>query len=292
MILPAAPVSDSLPTQLLRNEAAQSEGITSPLEKPSGLQTDGASSIHMTPSAKDFAGEIKQHKRSIAAALVVLLLTFGGLGYWFFGKRSVNTTQIESIAVMPFVNESGNADVEYLSDGMTETLIKSLSNLPNLNVKPRSSVFRYKGKDTDLQTIAKELNVQAILNGRVVQRGDGLTLSLELVDAAQDKVIWSEQYQRKQSELVSLQSEIARDVSTKLKSKLSGEDSAKVEKTYTANSEAYQLYLKGRYHWNKRTYEDLLKAIEQFKAAIDKDADYALAYAGLADTYSIRTISL
>ena len=115
---------------------------------------------------------------------------------------------------MPFVNESGNEDVEYLSDGMTETLISSLSNLPNLNVKARSSVFRYKGKNTDAKTIGKELNVQAILNGRVVQRGDQLTLNLELVDTQTENVIWSDKYDRKTSDLVTLQSEIAKDVST------------------------------------------------------------------------------
>ena len=162
--------------------------------------------------------------------------------YWFSWASSLIVTSqlaangVESIAVMPFVNESGNADVEYLSDGMTETLISSLSQLPNLNVKARSSVFRYKGKETDPKTIGKELNVQAILNGRVVQRGDQLTLSLELVDAQTENVIWSQQYNRKQTDLVTLQSEIARDVSSKLKSKLSGADVAKVEKTYTDKS--------------------------------------------------------
>jgi tetratricopeptide (TPR) repeat protein len=170
---------------------------------------------------------------------------------------------------------------------MTETLIKSLSNLPNLNVKPRSSVFRYKGKDTDLQTIGKELNVQAILNGRVVQRGDQLTLSLELVDVQKDSVIWTEQYQRKQSDLVSLQSEIAKDVSSKLTSKLSGAEETKVTKAATSDPEAYQAYLKGRYYWNRRTAENLKKAIEQFKIATDRDPNYALAYAGLADCYVI-----
>ena len=190
---------------------------------------------------------------------------------------------------MPFVNESGNADVEYLSDGMTETLIKSLSQLPNLNVKPRSAVFRYKGKDTDLQTIAKELNVQAILNGRVAQRGDQLTLSLELVDVQKNSVIWTEQYERKQSDLVSLQSEIARDVSTKLKAKLSGAEETKVTKAATADPEAYQAYLKGRYYWNRRTAENLKKAIEQFKSATDRDPNYALAFVGLADCYAVLT---
>src|SRR6202521_1725416 len=168
---------------------------------------------------------------------------------------------VQSIAVMLFVNASGNADLEYLSDGMTETLIKSLSQLPNLNVKPRSSVFRYKGKDTDLKTIGRELNVQAILNGRVIQRGDELTLSLELVDVQKDRVIWTEQYQRKTSDLVLLQGEIAHDISTKLKSKLSGAEETKVTKTATADPEAYQAYLKGRYYWNRRTAENLKKAI-------------------------------
>ena len=160
-----------------------------------------------------------------------------------------------------------------------------MSQLPNLNVKPRSSVFRYKGKDTDPQTIAKELNVQAILNGRVMQRGEQLTLSLELVDVQKDSVIWSEQYNRKQSELVSLQSEIASDLSTKLKAKLSGAEEQKVTKPVSSDPEAYQAYLKGRYYWNRRTAENLKKAIEQFKIATDRDPNYALAFVGLADCY-------
>jgi TolB-like protein/Tfp pilus assembly protein PilF len=186
---------------------------------------------------------------------------------------------------MPFVNESGNADVEYLSDGMTETLISNLSQLPNLNVKARSSVFRYKGKELDLKKIASELNVQAVLTGRIIQRGDQLTLSLELIDAQTENLIWSEQYNRKQADLISLQSEIARDVSSKLKSKLSGADEQKVTKKYTADPEAYQLYLKGRFQWNKRTGESLKQAAEFYKQAIEKDPNYALAYAGLAQTY-------
>ncbi|MBK6724790.1 MAG: hypothetical protein IPG58_16440 [Acidobacteria bacterium] len=186
---------------------------------------------------------------------------------------------------MPFVNESGNADVEYLSDGMTETLIRSLSQLANLQVKPRSSVFRYKGKETDSKTVGKELNVPAILNGRVVQPGDQLTLNLELIDVQKDVVLWSEQYNRKQTDLVSLQSEIAKDVSTKLKLRLSGTDEAKVTKTSTVNPEAYQAYLKGRHYWNKRTSEDMQKAVEQFNLAVQKDPNYALAYVGLADCY-------
>ena len=219
----------------------------------------------------------------LSVLLGVLLLT--GAGLWLF--RSVNKPAIESIAVLPFVNASGNADIEYLSDGMTETLISSLSTLPKLNVKARSSVFRYKGKEFDLAKIARELNVQAILTGRVVQRGDQLTLSLELVNAQTENAIWSEQYNRKQTDLVTLQSEIARDVSSKLKTKLSGADEAKVTKKYTANPEAYQLYLKGRFQWNKRKAASLKQAVEFYQQALAKDPGYALAYAGLAETYAV-----
>jgi TolB-like protein/Tfp pilus assembly protein PilF len=219
----------------------------------------------------------------VFATIVIVLAVIFALGYFYWSRS--RTTAIQSIAVMPFVNESGNADIDYLSDGMTETLISSLSQLPNLNVKARSSVFRYKGKETNPQTIGKELNVQAILNGRVSQRGDQLTLSLELIDARTENVIWGEQYNRSQSDLVKLQSEIARDVSSKLKSKLSGADVAKVERNYTANAEAYQLYLKGKFYWNKRTGESLKQAAELYRQAIEKDSNYALAYSGLAETY-------
>lgn len=221
-------------------------------------------------------------KRLVLAALVIAVTVVGG----FFAYRySTQAKQIESIAVMPFVNESGNPDVEYLSDGMTETLISSLTQVPNLHVKSRSSVFRYKGKGTDARTIGSELKVQAILNGRVAQRGEQLTLSLELVDAATENAIWSQQYTRMQSDLVSLQSEIARDVSSRLAAKLTGAEAAKVEKTYTANPEAYQLYLKGRFQWNKRTGESLKQAVSLFDQAIAVDPNYALAYSGLAETY-------
>ena len=214
--------------------------------------------------------------------LVVLLLVAGFFGYRYLGS---NTKQIESIAVMPFVNESGNADVEYLSDGMTETLINSISQVPNLNVKARSSVFRYKGKDTDAQIIGKELDVQAILNGRVVQRGDDLVLYLELVDAQTGNRIWGDQYNKKLINLVSLQTDIARDVSQKIKTKLSGADEQKLAKNYTENAEAYQLYLKGRYYWYKFPAKEFEKSRDYFQQAIDVDPNYALAYAGLAAYY-------
>jgi len=189
--------------------------------------------------------------------------------------------------VLPFVNESGNADMEYLSDGMTESLINSLSQLPKLNVKARSSVFRYKGKEIEPQQIGKELNVQAVLNGRVVQRGQDLILYLSLVDPLNGNQIWGEQYNRKPSDLLQLQTEIARDVSSKLRTKLSGADEQRLAKSSTANGEAYRLYLLGRFHWNKRSKVDIYRAIEYYSQAVRADPNYAIGYAGLADVYSI-----
>src|SRR5258705_5056228 len=240
-----------------------------------------ASVTHLS-SAEYIVTGFKQHKLVLVVALFLLVGGVAALGLYL--RSRTNAVAIESSAVMPFVNESGNADVEYLSDGMTDTLINSLSQIANLNVKARSSVFRYKGKEIDPKKIAAELNVQAILTGRVVQRGDQLTLNLELIDAQTENILWGNRYERKSSELVALQSEIARNVSNKLKTKLSGAEAAKVEKNYTANAEAYQLYLKGRFYGSKRTAKDAQKSIEYFQQAADIDPNYALAYAGLAES--------
>ena len=259
--------------------------------------TQTRSQIHMTDQTAVLPTGIgrteieprgKNIKLGLLVGLAILIAAASLVGYRYFDYDAGSSgKQINSIAVMPFVNESGDADVEYLSDGMTETLISSLSQLPGVSVKPRSSVFRYKGKETSPQTIGTELNVQAILNGRVVQRGNDLTLYVELIDAQKDTVLWKGDYNRSMTNVVALQSEIARDVSAKLKTKLSGADEAKVTKTSTADPEAYQAYLKGRFYWNRRTTENIKKAIVQFKAATDRDPNYALAYVGLADCYAV-----
>jgi serine/threonine-protein kinase len=267
------------------SSATTNSGISSTADDVRSAESTVSVSQQPASSAEYVVTGIKQHK--LLAAVALLVLVGGAVALSLYLRARKTAAAIESIAVMPFVNESGNADIEYLSDGMTETLISSLSQLPNLNVKGRSSVFRYKGKDLDTKTLGKELGVQAVLYGRVSQRGDQLTLSLELLDAVTENVIWSGKYDRKQADVVSLQSEIARDVSAKLKSKLSGADEAKVTKAATANPEAYQAYLKGRYYWNRRTAETLKKAIEQFKAATDRDPNYAMAYVGLADCYVV-----
>jgi len=238
-----------------------------------------------TSSAEYLLSKMGNHKRAVVAG-VLTLLVLAALGFWLAVNRSSSSTDaVSSLAVLPFVNASGNADLEYLSDGITETLISGLSQLPKLSVKARSSVFRYKGKETNPRAIGKELDVQAILVGRVAERGDQLILSLELIDVRSENVLWAEQYNRKQTDLVTLQTEIARDVSSKLKTKLSGADEQRLAKTYTANPEAYQHYLRGRFYWNKRNAENIRKAMEQFRAAAEKDPGFALAYAGLADCY-------
>src|SRR5688572_7973769 len=196
-------------------------------------------------------------KPLVALVLSVIILVAGFYGYRYFS--TTGSKQVDSIAVMPFVNEGGEADLEYLSDGMTETLIANLAQLPNLNVKARSSVFRYKGKETATATIGKELNVQAVLNGRVIRRGGLLTLYVELVDARTENVLWKADYNRPTTNLVLLQTEIARDVSSRLRLKLSGADESRVTKRYTNDPEAYELYLKGRFFAGGKVTEEGLK---------------------------------
>src|SRR6266498_2176023 len=197
-------------------------------------QAAATNSVTTSSSSLEYAvTQARSHKFVTAIIGVLLVGVISTLGYFAYFSRGGSTKQISSIAVMPFVNESGNADVEYLSDGMTETLISSLSKIPNLKVKARSSVFRYKGKEIDPKKIASELNVQALLTGRIVQRGDQIILNLELIDAQTENVLWGDKYERKSSELVALQSEVARDVSSKLKTRLSGADEKNLAKTYT-----------------------------------------------------------
>jgi serine/threonine-protein kinase len=225
--------------------------------------------------------------RVVSATLAVLLLLVVG-SYFYFRKAHAKT--IESIAVMPFINESGSNDLDYLSDGMADSLINNLSQLPHLSVKSRGSVFRYKGKEIDPQHVGSELSVQAVLNGRVVKHDDDLTLYLSLVDTNNGNQIWGERYDRKMSQIVTLQTEIARDVSQKLRVRLSGAEEQRLTKDYTANGEAYQLYLKGRFHVLKLTPDEINEGIGYFQKAIELDPNYALAYVGLSDAN--RTLAL
>jgi eukaryotic-like serine/threonine-protein kinase len=240
-----------------------------------------------TSSAEFITQEVKKHKLGVTVGSLIVLALLA-VGFWFFYLRpSTGKAPIGSIAVLPFQNRSADRDTEYLSDGLAESLIYRLSQLPNLTVSPTSSVFRYKGKETDAQKVGNELGVNSVMMGRIAQRGDNLTISVELVDVRNNKLLWGEQYERKMSELLATQREIAAEITNKLQLKLSGEGEQKLAKKYTDNNEAYQLYLKGRFYWNKRDEENFRKAIEQFKAAADKDPNFALALVGLADCYAL-----
>ena len=223
-------------------------------------------------------------KRLLAVPFLLAIIVVGGFfGYRYF--KPAGSAQISSIAVLPFENRSGNPDTDYLSDGLAESLIYRLSQLPNLKVSPTSSVMRYKGSQTDVEHIAKELEVDAVMSGRLVQRGDNLVISVELVDSRSKKLLWGEQYDRKLSELLTTQREIAATIIQKLQLKLSGEEKG-LTKKYTSSSEAYQLWLKGRYHFARRTKDDMLKSIDLFNQAVKLDPNFALAYVGIAESYS------
>lgn len=202
-------------------------------------------------------------------------------------RRARSRKAIDSLAILPLTNAGGDPDTEYLSDGITESIINSLSQLPNLRVMARSTVFRYKGKDVDPQIVGQALGVRAVLTGRVHQRGDLLIIKAELVDAEDGSHLWGEQYNRKISDVFTIEEEISREISDTLRLKLSGAEKKRLRKRYTENTEAYQFYLKGRFYWNKRTEEGLKKGIAYFQRAIESDPIYALAYSGLADSYNI-----
>ncbi len=221
--------------------------------------------------------------------LAVLLLLFGlNVGNFRDLVLGVDSqSRIESIAVLPFANLSNDSKTEYLSDGITESLINSLSQLPNLAVMSRNTVFRYKGQPADPQKVGKELHVRAILTGRLIQSGDELMISVNLEDVQNGRQLWGEQYNRKLSNLVSVQQEIAGDIYTRLRPRLAGEEKKLLAKRPTENVEAYQLYLQGLFYWNKWTQADFKRAAEFFTQAAQKDPRYALSYAGLADAYSM-----
>jgi eukaryotic-like serine/threonine-protein kinase len=271
--------------------ADASEVHTSILPHTTGANINRATAsttVLPVPPAPSATSELDQPKRRssaiIVAVTVIAVVALGAiLVNSYLPKRSGNS--IQSIAVMPFVNESGNTDSEYLSDGMTETLINSLSQLPNLAVKARSTVFRYKGRGASPQQVGSELSVQAVLNGRVTQHADQLTLSLELVDTRTGDQIWGAQYNRKATDLVTLQDQLARDVANSLRTRLSTVNEQKLTKKYTENPEAYKLYLQGVFYWNQL---NSAKAIEYLQQAITIDPNYALAYSGLGDAYLLR----
>jgi len=229
-------------------------------------------------------------KRFNQIALIVLpALTIAAAIIGYFNYFAPRSAIINSIAVMPFTNVSGDPNMEYLSDGIGDSINNSLSQLTGLRVMSRNSVYRFKGRETDVGTFGRDLSVEAVLTGRLALSGNDLLISVELVKAADNTLIWGEHYNRKLTDLGSLQTEIARDVSRKLRAQLSPADERKLAKNYT-NAEAYELYLKGRYHHFKLTLPEIRKGITFYQQAIAADPTYALAYAGLAEAY--RTLAI
>ncbi len=223
-------------------------------------------------------------KRVSLAAAVLLLLMIVVAGVYLLTKRE---SPIDSIAVLPFDSKYADPEMEYISDGLTESLIGTLSKLPGLRVIARFSAFQYKGKKSDPRAVGRELNVKAILAGTVVQRGDNLSIIAELIDVKDKTRLWGEQYNRKVGDIVVLQEQISKDISTKLRLRLSGEEEKVLAKRYTENPEAYRLYLQGRFYWNRRTPVDLQKAITYFEKAVAMDSRFSLGYASLAETYIV-----
>jgi eukaryotic-like serine/threonine-protein kinase len=250
------------------------------------LARDTSSSQSVAAASAGVVVPAKPGGRGLLIPIVALLAVAVIAGIWYRQAKSGGAAQIESIAVIPFADPGGNADTDLLSDGLTESLISSLTHVPQLKVKSRNSVFRYKGKDVDVQKVGKDLTVDALLTGRMVQHGDSVQVSAELTSVQDNTEIWGEQYERKATDILGLQQQIAGDIADKLRSKLSGGEKQQVTKQGTQNPEAYQLYVKGRFYWNKRTNADIKTAISLFNQALGKDPGYALAYSGLADAYT------
>ena len=256
-------------------------------QPPREVETASEPVARSTSSAEYLVGEIKRRKKSVVVVLLALALGAASLVYLFFLR---SRQAIDSVAVLPFVNLGNDANTEYLTDGITESLINNLSQLPNLKVIARSSVCRYKGREVDPQVVGRELGVRAVLTGKVVQVGDTLSIQVELVDVANQAQLWGEKFNRKASDIISLQDELSRDISENLRLRLTGEERKQLAKRYTDNPDAYRLYWKGRYYWNKRRPEEVKEAINNFRQAIDLDPNYALAYTGLADCYILGNL--
>src|SRR5947199_2982771 len=289
--------SPASPVRLNPDLPAEFERIVAKcLEKDRSLRYQHASDIRTdlqrlrreTESGKtvtSVAAQSRWSRRTMLIGAVALVFAIAVIAVAAFYLGSGGHAPINSVAVLPFSNANGDPNSEYLIDGITEGVIDRLSGLPNIKVISRTSAFRYKKRDIEPQRVAQELGVQALVTGRVIQRGDDLSVSAELVDAREDKQLWGEQYSRKLADIRSVQQEIATAVSGSLRVPLTDAEKTRLNKLPATNPEAYQLYLKGRYHANQATAEELKKAIDYFQQTIDKDPAYALAYAGLADTY-------
>jgi TolB-like protein/Tfp pilus assembly protein PilF len=288
---PAARLNPHLPSRL-------DEIITRALDKDRGLRYQTAADLRAdlqrlrrdsqtgvpAGAASDRGARVHTRSRGLAIVGAVALAAIGAAAW--FAMRPRQAEAIDSVAVLPFANAEGNADADYLSEGIAESLINNLSRLPGIRVTARSASFRYKDARTDPLQIGRELGVRAVVSGRVLQRADTLIVRAELVDVANGSQIWGDQYDRKLQDVLALQEDLSTEIAEKLRTRLTGDEKERLTKRYTQDPEAYQLYLKGRYYLNKLTPDGVQRAAEQFQAAAAKDPQYALAYAGLGEAFS------
>jgi eukaryotic-like serine/threonine-protein kinase len=278
-----------LRTDLARLKREQQSGRTTNAEISASVAAASAAGAASSSSITAVtASAASSRKFWIAGAVAALLVVVAGAGFYLLRGKSAGG-KITSIAVLPFVNATSDPNNEYLSDGLTESLIGTLSQLPNIKVMARSTVFRFKGDQQDPQTIGKSLDVGAVLMGRVTQHGDEVGVQADLVNTSDGSELWGAHYARKMADVTQVQSDITRDVSNKLQTHLSGAAQQKIGSAGTANPEAYKLYLEGRQLWYGRTPAGLLKSIDLFHQAIAADPNYALAYTGLANAYSVAS---
>jgi TolB-like protein/Tfp pilus assembly protein PilF len=277
----------SIPASSAGRPVTAASAIPGTIPAPSGsataVVTSASGTVAAGPSSSSVAAaEPARHKTWAAVGVVVaLVVAAAGVGGYYFVHRTPSA--IDSVAVLPLANATSNSEMDYLADGITEGVINHLSRLPRLRVMARTTVFRYRQAQQDPLQIGRDLKVGAVIVGRLTQHGDTLIVDTEMVDVSNGSQIWGEQYQRKASDIATLQDDIASDISGQLRIKVSGSSDEK--KHATENAEAYQLYVKGRFYLEQRTRESMYKALDQFNQAAAKDPNYAQAYGGLAKAY-------
>jgi TolB-like protein/Tfp pilus assembly protein PilF len=270
---PAAPSMASPPSRT----------TAGPVAAQAAAPSTSPSAAAPSPSSSEYIAQaVKSHKRAAFAILAALGVVALLAAFWLFREKP-----IDSLAVLPFDNMGGDPSTEYLSDGITESIINTLSQLPKLSVRSFSSVQHLKKRSIGPDEAGRQLKVRAVLTGRLVKRGDGFAVSAELIDVDQNRQIWGSQYTPRATDLQTIQEQISRDISDKLRIQLTGKELARMARQSTTDTVAYQLYLQGRFQWNKRTLEGMQDSIDYFQQAIDKDPQYALAYAGQADAYAL-----
>ena len=262
------------------SESADQQALTAKFDSTAGAHSNQTSA--QTSALTGNQSLIVGNRRSLFVALAVLLIALTAGGYWMIRNDEV----IDSIAILPLANQNSDPNLDYITDGITETLIGNLSKLPKLKVMSRTTVFRYKKQEVDPVAVGQTLNVEALLTGRLEKRDQTLIITLELVSTRDNSRLWGDEFQHKLSDLLAAQAVISERVSERLRAQLTGEEREQITKRYTQNPEAYRFYLNGRFEWNRQSAEGFRKAIEHYKQAIALDENYALAYAGMADAYA------